>query len=194
MKAPRLFYDTEPRNIIPRDGEAIYYGTIVDGKAADNYLEILLREIPFVNDEQVMYGKHIIAKRKITWYGSKKEYLWPTVLLEIKKKVEEVANVKYDSCLLNLYEDGNCGLGWHNDKESLSDDSSIASLSFGEERRFDFRYIGTKETVSIVLEHGSLLIMQGVIQNYWEHHIPKSKFIIGPRVNITFRRKTKVHV
>lgn len=187
MNAPKLFYDTEPKNIIPRDGEAIYHGPIFDGRSSDNYLEVLLTSIPFRNDERVMYGKHIIAKRKIAWYG--KKHTWPEVLLEIKNKVEEVAGVMYESCLLNLYEDGSCGLGWHNDEESISYDSSIASISFGEERRFDLRYMATKETVSVILEHGALLIMKGIIQKYWEHHIPKSKKILGPRINITFRKR-----
>ncbi len=187
MNAPRLFYITEPKNIIPRRGEAIYHGPIFDGKRAEEYLEILLRDIPFQNDEMIMYGNHVVTKRKIAWYGGKRA--WPETLLEIKKRVEEVAGVKYDSCLLNLYEDGSCGLGWHNDKESISEDSSIASVSFGEERRFDLRYIGTKEMYSVVLEHGALLVMQGIIQQYWEHHIPKSKLILGPRINITFRKK-----
>jgi alkylated DNA repair dioxygenase AlkB len=187
MKAPKLFYDTEPKNILPYHGEAIYHGPIFDGKIADDYLEILLRDVPFHSEERVMYGKHIITKRKIAWYGGKRT--WPEVLLAIKKRAEEVANVKYDSCLVNLYEDGSCGLGWHNDKESIREDSSIASISFGEERRFDLRYIGTKKVLSVVLEHGALLIMQGIIQQYWEHHIPKSKLILGPRINITFRRR-----
>jgi alkylated DNA repair dioxygenase AlkB len=189
MKAPKLFYDTKPKNIIPRDGEAIYYGPIFHFEAADRYLNELLKTIPFESEDRVMYGKHIITKRKIAWYGSKKNYAWPNVLLEIKKKVEEVTGVEYDGVFCNLYEDGSCGLGWHNDEESMHEDSSISSVSFGEERRFDLRYMGTKEKYSIVLEHGALLVMQGVIQKYWEHHIPKSTQILGPRINLTFRKR-----
>lgn len=190
MMEPKLFYIEKPKNIIPRDGEAIYHGPIFDWDISNKYLEKLLHDIPFHSEERVMYDKHIITKRKIAWYGSRRK--WPTILIEIKNRVEEIAKVKYDSCLLNLYIDGSCGLGWHNDEESISEDSSIASVSFGEERRFDLRYIkNKKEVYSVVLEHGALLIMQGIMQKYWEHHLPKSKSIIGPRINITFRKKTK---
>lgn len=194
MKAPKLFYDNTVRNIIPRDGEAIYHGPIFDWEISNKYLEKLLRDIPFRSEERVMYDKYIVTKRKIAWYGQEKlkARKWPAILVEIKNKVEEVVKVKYDSCLLNLYIDGTCGLGWHNDEESISEDSSIASVSFGEERRFDLRYIkNKKEVYSVVLEHGALLIMQGIMQKYWEHHLPKSKRIVGPRINITFRKKTQ---
>jgi alkylated DNA repair dioxygenase AlkB len=96
---------------------------------------------------------------------------------------------KFNSCLLNLYHNGNEGMRWHSDdEESLGkNNNTIASLSFGAERKFSFKHKQTKQTVSIVLEDGSLLIMKDATQSNWLHSLPKSKNITQPRINLTFR-------
>ncbi len=95
----------------------------------------------------------------------------------------------YNSCLLNLYHDGSEGMGWHSDDEkSIEVGSSIASLSFGAERKFSFRNKATEEKVSVMLENGGLLNMKGETQRFWQHQLPKTKKVDEPRVNLTFRR------
>ena len=79
-------------------------------------------------------------------------------------------------------------MSWHSDDEkSLSKNSAIASVSFGSERKFSFKHKKTKETVSLILEHGSLLLMKDTTQTNWLHSLPKSKKIKEPRINLTFR-------
>ena len=79
-------------------------------------------------------------------------------------------------------------MGWHSDDEkTLGKNNTIASLSFGAERKFSFKHKQTKQTVSLVLEHGSLLIMKDVTQSNWLHSLPKSNKIMQPRINLTFR-------
>ncbi|MDQ6667858.1 MAG: alpha-ketoglutarate-dependent dioxygenase AlkB, partial [Thermoproteota archaeon] len=95
---------------------------------------------------------------------------------------------KFNSCLLNLYHNGDEGIAWHSDDEKpLGENSIIASLSFGAERKFSFKHKQTKQTISVVLEHGSLLIMKDATQTNWVHSLPKSKKITRPRINLTFR-------
>ena len=90
--------------------------------------------------------------------------------------MEELVGTKFNSCLLNLYHNGNEGMGWHSDDEkSLGKNNTIASLSFGAERKFSFKHKQTKQTVSLVLEHGSLLIMKGATQSNWLYSLPKSE-------------------
>jgi 2OG-Fe(II) oxygenase superfamily len=72
-------------------------------------------------------------------------------------------------------------------ENSLGKNNTIASLSFGAERKFSFKHKQTKQTVSLVLEHGSLLIMKDATQRNWLHSLPKSKNITQPRINLTFR-------
>ena len=87
-----------------------------------------------------------------------------------------------------MYHDGNEDVGWHSDDEkSLGKNVIIASLSFGAERKFSFRHKQTKQTVSLVLEHGSLLVMKDATQTNWMHSLPRSKKINQKRINLTFR-------
>jgi len=112
-------------------------------------------------------------------------------LLSLKIKVEEITNEKYNACLLNLYHDGEEGMGWHSDNEStIVSESSIASVSFGAERKFSLKHKESKETISLILENGSLLEMKGLTQRFWQHSLPKSKKVSKPRVNLTFRKMT----
>jgi alkylated DNA repair dioxygenase AlkB len=188
MQLPSLFEKrlATPKNIIPHGGEAIYHGEILDEHVADSIFEKLLRETKWKKDEWIIYDKHHFTPRKVAWYSKRRT--WPDELLYIKEKVEALTGVTYKNVLLNLYETGDIGLGWHRDEESVAEDSSIASVSLGAERIFKFRHNDTKETVSVVLEHGSLLEMKGVLQNFWKHHLPKAARVHHPRINLTFRK------
>jgi alkylated DNA repair dioxygenase AlkB len=127
------------------DGTACYYGKIFTFDEANGYFHSLLQNIPWKNDEVVVFGKHIVTKRKTALYGdSNYEYIysntekkalpWTREFVNLKQIVENLSNAKFNSCLLNLYHDGNEGMGWHSDDEkSIEDYSSIASVSFGAE-------------------------------------------------------------
>jgi alkylated DNA repair dioxygenase AlkB len=119
---------------------------------------------------------------------TKRALPWTKELSDLKQIVEERTKTDFNSCLLNLYQNGEEGIAWHSDdEESLVKNSTIASLSLGAERKFSFKHKQTKETISLVLEHGSLLVMKDVTQTNWLHSLPKSKKITQPRINLTFR-------
>lgn len=189
----------ETINYLPQDGTVNYYGKLLTVKQADHYLDKLLTTIHWKNDEAVIFGRHIITKRKVAWYGNdnydytyskitRHALKWTKELLELKQLVEKKTGDSFNSCLLNLYHNGDEGMAWHRDDEkTLGENSAIASFSFGAERRFSFRHRQTKETISMMLEHGSLLVMKGATQTHWLHCLPKSKRITTPRVNLTFR-------
>ena len=111
------------------------------------------------------------------------------LLHEIKRKVENISEIKFTTVLLNLYRDGNDSNGWHSDDEKeLGQDPVIASVSLGAKRRFQLRHKKDKSLrTTIELEHGSLLLMKGPTQHNWQHQLPKSKRIMEPRINLTFR-------
>jgi alkylated DNA repair dioxygenase AlkB len=189
--------------IINFEGEAIYYGPIFSLEQSSLYFDDLLKNIEWKNEEIIMFGKEIISKRKVAFYGddgieytysnkTKKGLIWTASLLKIKSIVENLTQASYNGCLLNLYHDGNEGMGWHSDGEKeIMPNSSIASVSIGIERKFSFKNKSSKETVSIQLENGSLLEMKGAIQKNWLHALPKSKKITKPRINLTFRQFIK---
>jgi len=187
------------KNWLPQDGIVNYYGKVFDQEEADDYYDKLLAHIDWRHDEAMMFGKKIITKRKVAWYGEKPfEYTyskvtkqalyWTKELLELKSVIEQRSGESYNSCLLNLYHDGNEGMGWHSDGEKdLKRNGAIASISFGAERKFVFKHRQTKEKVELKLEHGSLLVMKGETQNHWLHRLPPTKKINQPRINLTFR-------
>ena len=109
-------------------------------------------------------------------------------MLELKQKVEKITGDKFNSCLLNLYHNGEEGMAWHSDDEkSLGENTTIASLSLGAERKFSFKHKESKKAVAIILEQGSLLVMKDSTQTNWWHSLPKSKKVKKPRINLTFR-------
>lgn len=187
------------QNLIPQDGIVYYYGTIMSSEDADHYYNCLIQQIDWQFDELIIFGKHITTKRKVAWYGDepylytyskKAKYAnpWLPVLLELKEYVEAHSKAQFNSCLLNLYHNGSEGMSWHSDDEKeLEPNGTIASLSFGAERKFSLKHKHTKQTVSQILEHGSLLIMKGETQTFWQHSLPKTKKVITPRINLTFR-------
>ena len=113
---------------------------------------------------------------------------WTAGLLELKELAEKTTGEVYNSCLLNLYHDGSEGMAWHSDGEKdLKKNGAIASMSFGAERKFSFKNKKTRENVSLILQHGSLLVMKDSTQSHWLHRLPPAKRISKPRVNLTFR-------
>lgn len=189
----------ENHNLLPKDGTVLYYGHVMSVAEANFYLKNLLETIAWKNDEAIIFGKLIITKRKVAWYGStnfnytysnttKEALIWTPELLKLKNLVEEKTGESYNSCLLNLYHSGNEGMAWHSDGEKdLKKNGAIASLSFGAERKFAFKHKDSKETVSKILSHGSLLVMKDETQTHWLHRLPPTTRITTPRVNLTFR-------
>ena len=189
----------ETTNLLPKDGTVNYYGVLFSRKEADFYRDVLLDTIEWKNDEAIIFGKKILTKRKVAWYGdrefeytysntTKKALPWTKELLDLKKIIEARTGETFNSCLLNLYHSGDEGMAWHSDAEKdLKKNGAIGSLSFGAERKFAFKHKETKETVSLILEHGSLLVMKDETQTHWLHRLPPTKTTQRPRVNLTFR-------
>ncbi|MEM9674704.1 MAG: alpha-ketoglutarate-dependent dioxygenase AlkB [Cyclobacteriaceae bacterium] len=193
----------EIANLLPYDGTVHYYGKLLSNTEANRYLKRLLETIAWKHDEAVMFGKHIVTKRKVAWYGdeaysytyskkTKQALPWTDELKTLKGLVEQKTETKFNSCLLNLYHNGDEGMSWHSDDEKdLEANSAIASLSLGAERKFSFRHKLSKETVALMLEHGSLLVMKDTTQTHWHHQLPKTKKVTKPRINLTFRKMAK---
>lgn len=188
-----------PENLLPYDGTALYYGKIITPTATDYYLQTLWEKISWSNDKAIIMGKEIITKRKVAWYadapfkytysGTTKTALpWLDELLELKQLVETKSNESFNSCLLNLYHDGAEGMAWHSDAEiALKKNGAIGSLSLGAERKFSFKHKKTKASLSLTLEHGSLLIMKNETQSHWLHCLPTTKKVNSARISLTFR-------
>ena len=186
------------KNLLPYDGAAfLIKGT--EKLSSESLFHQLKEEIDWKQDEVVMFGKHITMRRLTAWYGdrpfeytysqvSRQALPWTKTLAEIKAEIEKISGETFNSCLLNFYHDGEDYMGWHSDDEpELDPNASIASVSLGAERKFSFKHRRTKETVSVFLENGSILLMKPPTQEHWLHTLRKSKKVNEPRINLTFR-------
>jgi len=197
----QLFQDhsDKDKNYLPQDGIVNYLGMVLQPQEADHYFQQLMTHIAWENDKAVIFGKEIITKRKVAWYGdepfaytysntTKYALPWTKDLANLKAIIEQASGETFNSCLLNLYHTGEEGMAWHSDDEKdLKKNGAIASLSLGAERKFAFKHKLNKEKVEFYLPHGSLLIMKGTTQSYWLHRLPPTKKVLEARINLTFR-------
>ncbi len=182
-----------------KNGEYLFYPNFFSKSESDLFLQKLKDEIEWKQESMNMYGKQVDFPRLTAWYGDNdKPYsfsgitlqpnVWSKELLEIKEKIEPISNVQFNSVLLNRYRSGNDSISWHTDAEKeLGQNPIIASVNFGAKRKFQLRHIETKEKIEIELTHGSLLIMQGELQHFWQHQVPKTSKVVNERINLTFR-------
>lgn len=194
----KLFGDTG--NILPFNGEVLFFPNAFNLAESNAFLHSLIQEVPWKQEPITMFGRQVMQPRLTAWYGDVgKSYsysgitmqplAWTDTLLQVKNTVTNIAGVSFNSALLNYYRDGNDSMGWHRDNEKeLGKNPVIASVSFGAARKFQLRRYSDKAGLTnIVLSHGSLLLMRGETQHYWEHQLPKVKGSTGGRINITFR-------
>lgn len=187
-------------NILPFEGEALFYPGFLNEKESRFYFAMLINEYEYRQIPVRIYDREVLQPKLTALAGEPGEDLeyssnilpvqpWTDNLNFLKRKVEEVAGIVFTHALLNLYRDGKDGVGWHRDKEKpWGLDPVIASLSLGAARTFQMRYKENKQIIrSVELTPGGLIIMKGLSQRCWEHRIPKTNKRIGPRLNITFR-------
>lgn len=196
------------QKICDRSVEYFLENDIVDGRTAkwkemtpEQLAAVRFTNILWKQDSIKLYGKTIPLPRLTAWYGDDgKSYTyagirsepneWNKGLLYLKQETERLAEVAFNSVLLNWYRDGEDYLNWHaDDEKELGLNPVIGSVNFGETRDFLLRRnIDASQKITLPLKHGTLLIMRGELQHHWQHSVPKRKRVNGSRFNLTFRR------
>ena len=210
-----MLFSEKERHISLKNAELLFIEPFFEKEDADYFQKELTVNVDWQQGEIMMFGKKVLEPRLTAWHGDEgKVYTysgkmqvplpWNTTLLAIKNKIEQlntpsVFSAKssennpiinnFNSVLLNYYRNGTDSMGFHSDDEKeLGSNPTIASVNFGESRRFIFRRKDDKnEKFELLLTHGSLLIMSGEMQHYWQHAIPKEPKKTKPRINLTFR-------
>ncbi|MGV6475603.1 alpha-ketoglutarate-dependent dioxygenase AlkB family protein [Azotobacter vinelandii] len=181
------------------DAELRYLPAWLDGATADRWLARLLAETPWERPQVRLYGRLHPVPRQVAWYGdaayrysglTHPPQPWTPLLAEIRAALEALVGRPLNGVQLNHYRDGRDSMGWHSDDEAeLGRDPLIVSLSLGGTRRFDLRRVGqTRIERSLLLEHGSVLVMAGATQHHWQHQVAKTRKPCAPRLNLTFRQ------
>ncbi|GAB4403042.1 MAG: alpha-ketoglutarate-dependent dioxygenase AlkB [Bacteroidia bacterium] len=183
------------------DGELTLYEAFYGATEADSLQQVLTTTIDWRHEPIRMFGRWVMQPRLTAWYGDEgaaytyssllmQPLPWTAELQAIRSRISEVTGAAFNSVLLNRYRDGNDSMGWHSDDEKeLGPNPVIASLSLGASRAFHLRHRrdAQVEQVKIDLQHGSLLVMGGTTQHYWQHCLPKRKRVAAARINLTFR-------
>ena len=193
-----LFPDSVNLNL--PDSEISYHPNFISKEKADALFLELKQTIPWQQDDIKVFGKTHPQPRLTALFGNNgKAYSYSNItmipheftpaLLKLKKEIETKTTAIFTTCLLNRYRDGKDSNGWHADNEKeLGTNPIIASITLGQERMFHLKHRSDKKLKhKMLLEHGSLLLMQGETQHHWLHQIPKTAKAIGERVNLTFR-------
>ena len=192
-------YDNTPIQLDMPDADLKYYPNFIAASEAAILMQALHQSLEWRQEQITLYGKTFDVPRLQAWYGDKsacyqysnlslRPLPWNSVLLALKQKCENASNSHFNSVLANLYRHGQDGMGRHADNEpELGQQPVIASLSFGEERNLDFYHNVTKNKVRLPLHNGSLLVMSGDTQKYWQHSVAKTKKTLAQRINLTFR-------
>ena len=200
MAAEAALQRKDASNLLPYDGEVILHEGVLEGPEADRLFAELMEVTPWRQETATVMGRRLPIPRLTAWHGERgyvysgirmEPAPWNAPLLRLKGIAQKVAAQDFNSVLLNLYRNGRDSVSWHADNEpGLGREPVIASLSLGALRRFQLKHRRTKALVSLDLPHGSCLVMAGATQHHWLHQIPKTARLVGPRINLTFRRMT----
>lgn len=199
-----------PKQLLLEGGDLLYWSRFIEPETASEWLQCLETETPWEQSHIMVFGRTVPIPRLNAWYGDPgccytysghtlQPHAWTPTLQAIRSQVEAVAETRYNSVLLNWYRSGADSVSWHADDEpELVPRHTIASLSLGGTRRFQFKHkrYGTKPrtaahpsipNLNLDLAHGDLLLMRGATQENWLHQIPKTRQPVAPRINLTFR-------
>lgn len=186
-------------NLLPADGQVNDLGLIVSGREADIILRCLTRDVPWQADTALVNGQVVTSGRQVAWYGDqpyryshsgllRQARAWDLPILDaIRQRVVQATGGAFNSCVLNRYQDGSQGMGWHSDAEATGAHSLIASLSLGATRKFAFKHKVSGDRRALMLEHGQLIVMGGDTQRHWLHALMRTSLPVGPRISLTFR-------
>ncbi len=181
------------------DGSAVLIPDFFSPADADVHFNGLLAKTPWEQHSLKMFGKQVLEPRLSAWHAAaemaytysgqpRSPHPWNDSLTAVRRACEDHIGHSFNGALVNLYRSGADAMGWHSDDEPVNGvNPVIASVSLGAERRFDLRHKRTREVVSAILPHGSLLVMSGACQTNWHHRIAKTTRDIEPRINVTFR-------
>ena len=182
------------------DAELEFHADWLDRATADLWLAQLHAETPWQQPQLQLYGRKVVLPRLVAWYGdaeasyrysglTHRPLPWTPLLTQIRARLVAAVGQPLNGLLLNYYRDGQDSMGWHSDDEAeLGRNPLVASLNLGGSRRFDLRRKGhSRIEYSLLLNHGSLLVMGGPTQHYWQHQVAKTRSPCAPRLNLTFR-------
>lgn len=176
-----------------------YWPKFLSEKGNDLMVTRLRKYCRWHQKQVKVQGEWKYQPRLVSWYGPcdyaysglvmEKNLNWAPELLDLLHRLIGMTRHEFNSCFLNLYRHGYDMCGWHSDSHpQLGRNPPVASVSLGAVRVFELRKKkGAPNFIRFPLFPGSLLVMEGAVQEDWLHCIPKDAACKEERVNLTFR-------
>lgn len=178
--APRVFVDGE--------SSIVYYPALLDATESTALFEHLQNTLTWTQETMWMYDHTVAVPRLLARFAPDEPI--PNELVDVKLRAEALLQERFNSVSVQYYRDGSDSVSWHSDHtEGLVERPYVALVSLGAVREMQIRSKAKpRRSFSVDLEPGSLLVMGGLAQEQWEHHIPKVSRPIAPRISIALRQ------
>ncbi len=180
-----LFGNSTSELVNDRTGRIVYYPNVLSAHESFELYRVVLAQAPWTNETMWMYDKMVDVPRKVARFTD----TYPPLLAQAKARIESLLGEQFTNVSLNHYRDGRDSVAWHSDHiENAAPDPTIALLSLGSTRQMKLRTKTTpRRTLAIDLDPGSVFVMAGPSQEYWEHTIAKTSRPADARISIAFR-------
>jgi alkylated DNA repair dioxygenase AlkB len=180
--APQVFVDDA-------SGSIVYYPALLDAAQSAAIFSKLEATLPWAQETMWMYDHTVSVPRLLARFAADEPL--PAELVDVKRRVETLLRAPFNSVSVQYYRDGNDSVAWHSDHtEDLIERAYVALVSLGATREMQIRSKARpRRAFAVDLEPGSLLVMGGLAQEHWEHHVPKVQRPITPRMSIALRQK-----
>jgi alkylated DNA repair dioxygenase AlkB len=160
---------------------------------ADALFERLAGAVPWRAERRRMYDRVVDVPRLLCFYAEGQAL--PDPMLTAARDAltgHYRAELGEPLCTagLCLYRDGRDSVAWHGDTigRGGTEDTVVAIVSLGTPRALLLRpRDGRGPVIRHDVGHGDLLVMGGSCQRTWEHAVPKSTRVSGPRISVQFR-------
>jgi alkylated DNA repair dioxygenase AlkB len=159
---------------------------------ADALFERLHDAVPWRAERRVMYEHEVVVPRLLAFYDEDDELPDP-MLTQARTALDQhyarELGESFRTAGLCLYRDGNDSVAWHGDRigRGNTSDTMVAIVSLGAPRALLLRPRQGGSSLRYEVGHGDLLVMGGSCQRTWEHAVPKSTRVSGPRISVQFR-------
>ena len=167
----------------------VYYPDVIDAEESAQMFAHFREKLPWTRERMWMYDHEVDVPRLRAYWTE--DQAVPADVVVLRGRMEAFLRVSFTSVSFNLYRDERDSVAWHNDHlEELVDRPVIALLSLGAVRPMQIRTkTRPRKQLEIDLDPGSVLVMSGRSQELWEHHIPKLKRPVPPRISVAFRQR-----
>jgi alkylated DNA repair dioxygenase AlkB len=155
-------------------------------------LDDLIDGVDWRHERRRMYDRIVDVPRLVRFYGEGDALPHPTL-----DRIRQALGAHYGAELgepfvtvgMALYRDGRDSVAWHGDTigRASTEDTMVAIVSIGAPRALRLRPRGGGASIRHEIGRGDLLVMGGTCQRTWEHAVPKTARVVGPRISMQFR-------